>query len=230
MRSTIEPVVGILDQNTFQLYKAPSYVPEGVVSFTSWYDMARMMNQDTMDRIRFHILGSRFCRPSKSRDDAAINLWITMTRDARLLPGIDLYKYQGRAKDKMGNIKYKLWGPHELLLIDWRPGDVRPILIAQRIEKMHYQARTIYQILLDDGRRVLTYRQAVRAIQDKWHLVQSVSLPGVLFSFYLRALYYRLQMIRKISYLDFCRSKDLKNIDLDMSSIEALEFPPAPEG
>lgn len=224
MKSLREPVVGILDQNNFQLYKAPSYVPEGIVSFTCWQDMAKMMNQDTMDRIRFHILESKFCRPSASRNDAAVNLWITMTRDAKLLPGINLYDfYKIRVKDKLGNIKFQRHGPHELLRLAWRPGLKCPAVIETKIRNMPVRAKQIYQLLLEEDQEVLTYKQAIQVVSDNWHLIGSESTPGVLFSGYLRGIYYPLLMIKKMSFLDFCSSKNLKNIDLDMSSTNIQE-------
>lgn len=230
MKSLIEPVVGILDQNSYQLYKAPSYVPEGVVMFTCWHDMARMLNQDTMDMIRFNILGKRFCRYSASREDAAINLWVTMTRDARLLPGINIYKYSGRVKDKLGNIKYTLWGPHELMQIAWRPGVERPHVINVGIRNMPTMARRLYQLLLDDGREVMTHRQIIQVINAGWDTLESVRGPRELLTAYCRNVYYPLQMIRRITYLDFCKSKTLRDIDLDIAAIEPQELTLVPEG
>lgn len=230
MKRVIEPVVGILDQNNFQLYKTVGDVPEGAVSFTCWQDMARMLNQETMDRIRQHILGKRFFRYSASREDAAINLWITMTRDARLLPGIDLNRVRGRVRDKMGNLKFPLHGPHELLHIAWRPGDVRPPLIAERIRKLNAQAKVIYDLLLEDGREVLTHSQIIQIMNANWPMIGSCQSPIKLLRYYLTGAYYPLQMIRKITYLDFCRSKTLRNIDLDIASLESPENPPVPEG
>jgi hypothetical protein len=204
-------VIAFIDQNTCKVYANLAEVPPGATTFSSPEELAKAAPMEALDRLRGRLLGGEV-GSSSSREEAARKLWYVLSIGAE--PKSFWEKYE-RRKDKLGNNKIADTSRIELIKLVYTPG--KDYMADFFYKELPRQAKTIIDILHDDGRGIWTGEEAVAVVMRRGDEIKTRQGVGKILTYYMSELFAK-NLIRRVSFAEFVARPEFSGVSIDQAT------------